>query len=90
MCKDFTVAQSLSGSAVDDPDTQFYENYSCRSQRNYTVCNPEVDALIERQSAEINPAKRKELVWQIERKLVEDAVRPIIFLMRQETGRSMI
>jgi peptide/nickel transport system substrate-binding protein len=33
----------------------------------------------------INPAKRKELVWQIERKLVEDAVRPIIFFMRQGT-----
>jgi hypothetical protein len=27
MRKDFTVAMSLSGSAVDDPDTQFYENY---------------------------------------------------------------
>ena len=36
MRKDFTVAMSLSGSAVDDPDTQFYENYSCRSSRNYT------------------------------------------------------
>jgi hypothetical protein len=30
-------------------------------------------------------AKRKELVWQIERKLIEDAVRPIIFCMRQGT-----
>ena len=85
MRKDFTVAMSLSGSAVDDPDTQFYENYSCRSSRNYTGCNPEVDALIEQQSAETNPDKRKELVWQIERKLVEDAVRPIIFFMRQDT-----
>ena len=69
--KDFTVALSLSGSAVDDPDTQFYENYSCGSSRNYTGCNPEVDALIHRQSAETDPAKRKELVWQIERKLIE-------------------
>ena len=85
MRKDFTVAMSLSGSAVDDPDTQFYENYSCRSSRNYTGCNPEVDTLIERQSAETDPAKRKELVWQIERKLVDDAVRPIIFFMRQGT-----
>ena len=85
MRKDFTVAMSLSGSAVDDPDTQFYENYSCRSSRNYTGCNPEVDALIEQQSAETNPDKRKELVWQIERKLIEDAVRPIIFFMRQGT-----
>jgi len=85
MRKDFTVALSLSGSAVDDPDTQFYENYSCRSSRNYTGCNPEVDALIDRQSAETDPAKRKELVWQIERKLIEDAVRQIIFFMRQGT-----
>jgi ABC-type transport system substrate-binding protein len=65
--------------------TQFYENYSCRSSCNYTGCNPEVDTLIERQSAETDPAKRKELVWQIERKLVQDAVRPIIFFMRQGT-----
>lgn len=28
MRKDFTVAMSLSGSAMDDPDTQLYENYS--------------------------------------------------------------
>ncbi len=80
MRKDFTVALSLSGSAVDDPDVQFYENYSCRSSRNYTGCNPEVDALIERQSAEADPSKRKELVWQIERKLVEDAARPTFSL----------
>jgi peptide/nickel transport system substrate-binding protein len=79
------VALSLSGSAVDDPDTQFYENYSCGSSRNYTGCNQEVDALIDRQSAETDPAKRKELVWQIERKLIDDAVRPIIFFMRQGT-----
>ena len=85
MRKDFTVALSLSGSAVDDPDNQFYENYSCRSPRNYTGCNPEIDALIDKQSAESDPVKRKELVWQIERKLIEDAVRPIIFFMRQGT-----
>jgi peptide/nickel transport system substrate-binding protein len=82
MRKDFTVSMSLSGSAVDDPGTQFYQNYSCSSSRNYTGY-PEVDALIERQSAETDPTKRKELVWQIERKLVEDAVRPITFFMRQ-------
>jgi peptide/nickel transport system substrate-binding protein len=86
MRKDFTVVLSLSGSAVDDPDTQFYENYSCRSSRNYTgYCNPEVEALIDKQSAESDPAKRKELVWRVERKLIEDAVRPIIFFMRQAT-----
>jgi hypothetical protein len=32
-------------------------------------CNPEVDKLIDQQSAEADPAKRKQLVWQIERRL---------------------
>ena len=48
-------------------------------------CNSEVDALIERQSAEIDSATRKQMVWQIEHKLIEDAVRPIISFMRQGT-----
>src|SRR5258707_8709955 len=85
MRKDFTVAMSLSGSAVDDPDNQFYENYSCRSPRNYTGCNPEIDALIDKQSAESDPVRRKELVWQIERKLIEKAGRPTIFFMEKGT-----
>ncbi len=86
MRKDFTVALSLSGNAVDDPDPQFYENYSCRSPRNLIgYCNPEFEATIDQQSAEADPAKRKELVWQIERKLIEDAVRPIIYFVRQAT-----
>jgi peptide/nickel transport system substrate-binding protein len=85
MRKDFTVAMSFSGSAVDDPDTQFYENYSCGSSRNYTGWDSELNAVIDRQSAESDPAKPTELVWQIERKLIEDAVRPIIFFMRPGT-----
>ena len=41
--------------------------------RNYTgYCNPEVDKLIDQQSAEPDREKRKELVWQIERRLAED------------------
>jgi hypothetical protein len=57
-----------------------------RPSRNYTgYCNPEVEALIDKQSAQRAPAKRKELVWQVERKLIEDAVRPITFFMRQAT-----
>ena len=33
-------------------------------------CNPEVDKLIEQQSIEGDPGRRKQLVWAIERKLV--------------------
>jgi peptide/nickel transport system substrate-binding protein len=45
-------------------------------------CNPEVDALIDRQSIEADPQKRQQLVWEIERKLAEDGARPIIFYSR--------
>ncbi len=53
MRKDFTLAMNVTETAVDDPDVAFYENYTCASQRNYTgYCNPELDKLIDKQSAE--------------------------------------
>jgi hypothetical protein len=41
--------------------------------------------LIDRQSAEADPEKRKVLVWQIEKILAEDGARPIIFFDRRAT-----
>ena len=78
--KDFKIAMNVTETAVDDPDVAFYENYACGSQRNYTAyCNPEVDKLIDQQSAEANIEKRKKIVWEIEKKLIEDDARPILF-----------
>jgi ABC-type transport system substrate-binding protein len=58
----------------------------CGAVRNYTgYCNPEVDKLIDQKSAEANREKRKQLVWQIERKLAEEQARPIIFYPRNGT-----
>ena len=51
----------------------------------FVYCNPELDALIDRQSMEVHPKKRRELVWAIERELAEDASRPIIFYTRAAT-----
>jgi len=86
MRKDFTLAVSLSGSAVDDPDQIFYESYVCKSPRNYTsYCNPEVEALIDKQSAETDPEKRKRIVWDIEKRVIEEGVRPVIYHARQAT-----
>jgi peptide/nickel transport system substrate-binding protein len=77
--KDYQVGLNLTGSSVDDPDQQFYENYACGSQRNYSAyCNKEIDQLVDRQSAEKDQAARKNLVWEIDRKLQEDVARPII------------
>jgi peptide/nickel transport system substrate-binding protein len=84
--KDYTIAINGTESGVDDPDQQFYENFVCGAVRNYTgYCNPEVDKLIDRQSAEADPGKRKQLVWEIERRLAEDGARPIIFYPRGGT-----
>jgi peptide/nickel transport system substrate-binding protein len=88
MRKDFTVGLQVTETGVDDPDQAFYENYVCGSERNYTgYCNPEVDKLVDQQSMEPNQEKRKKLVWQIERRLAEDAVRPVIFYPRGATCR---
>jgi peptide/nickel transport system substrate-binding protein len=84
--KDYQVGLNITGSAVDDPDQQFYENYACGSERNYTgYCNKELDQLFDRQSAEADQAKRKELVWEIDKKLQLDAARPIIMHSRSAT-----
>jgi peptide/nickel transport system substrate-binding protein len=41
--KDYQIGANLTASGVDDPDQQFYENYACGSERNYTgYCNAEL------------------------------------------------
>ena len=77
--KDFTVGLSLQTSGPD-PDPVLDDFYGCGSNLNWDgYCSPELDSLIERQSIEANAETRKPLLWAIERKLAEDAARPIIF-----------
>jgi ABC-type transport system substrate-binding protein len=53
---------------------------------NYTgYCNPDTDLLIDRQSMEADPEKRRKLVWEIEGKLAEDASRPVLLYSRFAT-----
>jgi len=84
--KDYTLGLNLTGNAVDDPDQSFYENYSCGSERNYTnYCNKNIEKLFDQQSQETDVAKRKKLVWDIDKQLQEDVARPIIFHGREGT-----
>ena len=88
MRKDFTIGINVEASGVDDPDANFYENYRCGAQGNHDgYCNPEMDALIDRQSAEPDTERRRELVWKIDRMLQRDGARPIIFYPRGATCR---
>ena len=84
--KDYSVGLNLTGSAVDDPDQNFYENYACNSERNYTkYCNKELEDMFDKQSMEPNVEKRKKLVWEIDKTLQEDGARPIILHSRAGT-----
>ena len=80
MRKNFAVGILLRGVAVDDPDSMLKEAYACQSEGNFTTyCNSEVERLLDEQSQEADVDRRKQLIWQIERKLAEDVANPIIY-----------
>ena len=83
--RDFTVGVNgqISG---PDPDPTLDVLYGCGSSVNWDgYCNPEVDKMIEQQSMEGDAARRKQILWAIERKLAEDVARPITFHERVAT-----
>jgi peptide/nickel transport system substrate-binding protein len=86
--KDFQIGVNNTGSAVDDPDQQFFENYACGSERNYTgYCNHELEAMFVEQSTTADQDRRKKLVWEIDKRLQQDGARPILFHTRLGTCR---
>jgi len=77
--KEYQAAPNLTGLGTDDPDGNFYENYACGSPRNYTgYCDEQVMKLIDQQSQELDSKKRFQMVVNIQKKLEEDAARPMI------------
>jgi peptide/nickel transport system substrate-binding protein len=77
--KQYQVGLNTTGNGVDDPDQNYFENFSCKSERNYTgYCNPEIEKLMVQQSSMTDPAARKKLVWEIDKKLLEDFARPVV------------
>jgi peptide/nickel transport system substrate-binding protein len=78
--RDYTVGMVPIEAGVDDPDQMFYENFYTGAGRNYGgYSDPEFDKLVDRQSMLADPEKRKEIVWQAERKLAEAAFRPVLY-----------
>jgi peptide/nickel transport system substrate-binding protein len=81
--KNYQIGLNTTGNGVDDPDQNYFENFACKSERNYTgYCNPEIEKLFDVQSAEPDMEKRKKIVWEIDRKLLEDGARPVIMWNR--------
>jgi peptide/nickel transport system substrate-binding protein len=76
---DFQIGANLTGLGIDDPDANFFENYGCGSPRNYSqYCNEQLMKMVDQQSQELDPKKRLALVAQIQKKLEEDAARPML------------
>jgi peptide/nickel transport system substrate-binding protein len=76
---EYQMGANLTGLGIDDPDGNFYENYACGSPRNYThYCDEAVMKMFDQQSSELDAKKRYQLVAQIQKKLEEDAARPVM------------
>lgn len=75
----WAVAIGVATNGVDDPDQAFFEKYACHSKLNHgRYCDRSVEGLFAQQSAESDPAKRRELVGEIEARLLADAARATI------------
>ena len=88
MRKDFTVGLQVTEAGVDDPDQAFYESYVCGvgaqlhrllQPGGRQAGRPAIDGS--------RSGEAHKLVWEIERRLAEDAVRPVIFYPRGGTCR---
>jgi len=77
--REFQLALNQTGVAPDDPDGNLIENYTCGSQRNYSdFCSKEIEALIARQSQELDRAQRQRLVHELDIRLQTEVARPIL------------
>ena len=83
--RDYQFALSLVGNGVDDPDQGYFENYACGSRTYMDYCNPDIDRLMVEQSSMKDQEARRKVVWEICRRLTNDAVRPILFYTRAGT-----
>lgn len=73
--------------ALDDPDAVYGEFYICQGARNWSrLCLQEFDALYERQSQEVDSAKRLALVQEMERKAVPEVSKIITHWNRRFDG----
>ncbi len=76
---DYLIATNLTGVGPADPDADFFENYTCSSQRNYTFyCNKEAEEMMVKQASEPDQKKRMAMVHELDRRLQTEAARPIL------------
>lgn len=69
---DFDMIGHSHSFALDDPDSVLPSHYSCGGAENFPgLCDQAIDDLIEQQSRELDPDRRRELLTQIQRLIWE-------------------
>ena len=77
--REFDILPWGHGAALDDPDAHYTELYLCGAPRDYSgMCDQKVTQLFEKQSVELDPEKRKQLVWDMERYAVPLGIKIIL------------
>ncbi|MBI1961739.1 MAG: hypothetical protein HYS37_00035, partial [Candidatus Rokubacteria bacterium] len=77
--REYQIGSSIAGYGVDDPDSILSESFLCKSARNYQgSCDEGVDRLIAQQSQELDGKKRLALLARIQKKIEDDAARPVL------------
>ncbi len=67
---DFAMLAHSHSFAMDDPDAILFDNYSCKGFENYPgLCDPVIEDLLQKQSRELDPSKRKTLVDELQRRI---------------------
>ncbi|HLE80742.1 MAG TPA: ABC transporter substrate-binding protein, partial [Dehalococcoidia bacterium] len=73
---DYDLVTWSHGFALDDPDAVYNEFYLCNAPRNWArLCVSKVDELYMKQSQELDPAKRKALMMELERAAVPTSIK---------------
>ncbi|MBI2886969.1 MAG: ABC transporter substrate-binding protein [Chloroflexi bacterium] len=77
--REFDILPWGHGLALDDPDAHYTELYLCGAPRSYSgLCDDKVEELFLKQSVELDPEKRKRLVWDLERYAVPQVIKIVL------------
>ena len=81
MRKDFTIGAVPIETGVDDPDQMFYREFRLRRRCAITpaIATPKSTSWSMRNRWKATPTSASTIVWQIEKKLADAAMRPVLF-----------
>ena len=75
------------GAALDDPDAHYTELYLCGAPRDYSgMCDQKVTELFDKQSVQLDPEKRNQLVWDLEKYAVPLSIKIILAWTSYQTA----